>query len=201
MGKNIIIVGGFHEIIELCEELKYNIVGIIDNKLKEKYLGYPIIGNDSDASMLFKTFYNLPLVITPDTPLLREKLFGYYSKIGFRFETIISAKAKISKSAQIGTGTIIQSGVNVSAQTRIGNFVKLNTNCNVMHDCLIHDYVTIAPNAVLLGHVTVSKKVYIGANSTILPTISIGEDSLVGAGSVVTRNIDNNITVKGVPAK
>ena len=70
-----------------------------------------------------------------------------------------------------------------------------------MHDCLIHDYVTIAPNAVLLGHVTVSEKVYIGANSTILPTISIGEDSLVGAGSVVTRNIDNNITVKGVPAK
>lgn len=201
MDKKIIIVGGFHEIIELCEELKYSIVGIIDNTLKGKYLGYPIIGNDSDASMLFKTFYNLPLVITPDTPLLREKLFGYYSKIGFRFETIISAKAKISKSAQIGTGTIIQSGVNVSAQTRIGNFVKLNTNCNVMHDCLIHDYVTIAPNAVLLGHVTVSEKVYIGANSTILPTISIGEDSLVGAGSVVTRNIDNNITVKGVPAK
>ena len=31
MDKDVILVGGFHEVIELCEKAGYNIVGIIDS--------------------------------------------------------------------------------------------------------------------------------------------------------------------------
>lgn len=199
--KEIILVGGFHEMIELCEDAGFSIIGIIDNELTGVYYGYPVIGTDNDASSLYKQYPNCQVVITPDFPQLRKKLVDLYRSVGFSFATIIHPTATISRFATIGEGTVIQCRVNVSANTKIGNFCKLNMGCNVMHDNVIGDYATIAPNAVLLGYVSVGELNYIGANSTILPRISIGELCTVGAGAVVTKNVSIQKTVKGVPAK
>jgi len=201
MNKQIILVGGFHEIIELCEEIGYKIIGIIDNNLQETYWGYPIIGTDDMIKNLTQKYKNIPLVITPDLTSIQKKLFLEYSKYGFEFETIISPMARISKSSIIGTGAIIQHQVNVSSNVRIGIFAKLNVGCNIMHDSTIGNFVTIAPNAVILGRVNVGDSTYIGANSTILPDKSIGENVIVGAGAVVTKNFDSNSIIKGIPAK
>ncbi len=201
MNKRVIIVGGFHEIIELCENCGLTIVGIIDNNLSGSYYGYNVLGKDEDASSLYCQYCDCEIVITPDSPKIREKLAVHYSSIGFNFATIISPESRISKTATIEKGSIIQAGVNVSAATRIGKFVKLNTNSNVMHDCEISDFVSIAPNAVCLGRVHVEKSAYVGSNSTILPELVIGSNAIVGAGAVVTRNVLDNTIVKGVPAK
>lgn len=199
--KEIILVGGFHEMIELCEEAGFNIVGIIDNELTGEYFGYAVIGTDNDAISLYKQYSNCQVVITPDSPQLRKKLVDVYRAAGFSFATIIHPAATVSRFSTIGEGTVVQRGVNVSANTKIGNFCKLNTGCNVMHDNLIGDYATIAPNSVLLGYVSVGALGYIGANSTILPKISIGEQCTIGAGAVVTKNVQPNLVVAGVPAK
>jgi sugar O-acyltransferase (sialic acid O-acetyltransferase NeuD family) len=199
--KDVILVGAFHEVVELCDDCGVRIVGIIDKNLIGSYLGIPIIGTDNDAVRLYQEYSHCQLVITPDSPKVREKLFQLYFQAGFDFAPIISPKANISRSAKISRGTIIQSGVNVSSATIIGSFVKLNTNANVMHDNVVGDFATIAPNAVLLGYVHVGESSYIGANSTILPHIRIGSGSTVGAGAVVTKDVNNNVIVKGVPAK
>lgn len=201
MNKSIIIVGGFHEIIELCEEASFSIIGLIDSKLKNEYFGYPILGNDSDALEIKEKFPNCNLVISPDLPKIRKRIVQYYSEIGFDFETIVSPFAKVSKTAKIGKGSIIQGGVNISALSEVGDFVKLNVNCNVMHDSIIGSFSTLAPNSVILGRVKIGENSYLGANSTILPEINIGNDVTIGAGAVVTKNIESNRTVKGIPAK
>lgn len=201
MNKKIIIVGAFHEMVELCEDCGYQIVGIVDNKLQGKFMGYPVIGTDAEANQLYTSYSDCDIVITPDVPAVRIKLSKLYSQAGFSFATVISPKATISRSATIGEGTIVQSGVNVSSSTVVGTFVKLNTNANVMHDNKVGDYATIAPNVVLLGCVNVGRSCYIGANSTILPNLIIGAAATVGAGAVVTKNVSNNVIVKGIPAK
>lgn len=201
MKTDVIIIGGFHEIIELCEECGYNVKGIIDNELNDAYFGIPIIGKDEDAERLFPEYRYCKVIITPDTPKVREKLVDLYKSIGYEFASLISPLAHISKSTEIGEGTVIQAGVNVSSATKIGCFCKLNSYCNVMHDNAIGDYTTIAPNAVLLGRVTIGNGAYIGANSTILPNCYIGAGSMVGAGAVVTRDVTERVIVKGVPAK
>lgn len=199
--KEIIIVGGFHEMIELCEDAGFNIVGIIDNKLTGEYYGYPVIGTDNDANSLYKQHPSCQVVIAPDSPRLRRKLVDVYRAAGFSFANIIHPAATVSRLSTIGEGTVVQRGVNVSANSKIGNFCKLNIGCNVMHDNIIGDYATIAPNSVLLGYVSVGKMGYIGANSTILPKISIGEQSTIGAGAVVTKNVQPQLVVAGIPAK
>lgn len=199
--KDIILVGGFHEIIELCEICNKKIIGIIDNKLKNQYLGYRILGNDKMVSYLYKEFSNIPIVVTPDIPEVRKKLFEYYSNIGFKFCNLIHPKANISKYANIGEGVVIQNGVNISANVFVEDFVKINIYANVMHDSQIGKYTTIAPNAVILGRVKISQLCYIGSNSTLLPELNIGKNSVIGAGAVVTKDVGSKITVIGNPAR
>lgn len=201
MNKDIVIVGAFHEIIELCELCGYTIVGFVDNKLQGEYYGYPVLGTDKDAYNLYHEHPHCDIVISPDKPAVRLRLSKLYADAGFDFATVVSPKANISRTAHIGKGTLIQSGVNISCAAQIGNFVRLNTNVNVMHNTIVGDFATVAPNAVLLGYVNVGMSAYIGANSTILPRMIIAAAATVGAGAVVTRNVAAQTIVKGVPAK
>lgn len=197
----VILVGGFHEVIELCEFCGKKIFGIIDNQFKKQYLGYNILGSDHLADKIYKKYGDIPVVITPDNPLQRRKLVGYYSKIGFNFCNLIHPNATISQYAKIGKGVVIQNGVNVSSNVVIKDFVKINTFVNIMHDSLIGKFTTIAPNAVVLGRVKISESCYVGANSTILQGKMIGRKAIIGAGAVVTKDVDDNVTVIGFPAR
>lgn len=201
MVKNIIIVGAFHEVIELVEESGIKIFGLVDNVKHGNYRKYPILLNDSDGSILSQQYVNFPILITPDMPTVRFRLSQLYSEAGFSFFQAISSKAQVSVTAEIDTGSIIQYGVNLSSEVKIGKFVKLNTLCNIMHNVHIDDYSTIAPNAVILGNVKIGKQCYIGANSTILPNINICDDTIVGAGALVTKDISTPGTYIGAPAK
>ena len=42
---------------------------------------------------------------------------------------------------------------------------------------------------------------HIGAGATILQGVTVGAGVLVGAGAVVTKDIRNNASVKGIPAR
>lgn len=201
MTNDIIIVGGFHEMIELAKQCGKNVIGIIDNRLEKEYFNIPILGKDSDAQDLSYIYGDVDVVIAPDKPNVRERLAGLYASLGFNFATLISPLAILSESASIGKGVVIQSYTNISSNTVIGSYVKINTMANVMHDCHVHEYTTIAPNAVLLGNVTVKKSSYIGANATILPNVAVGQKSIIGAASVITKDVKSNSVVKGNPGK
>lgn len=197
----IILIGGFAEMIELCESCKKEIVGIIDNSLAKQILGYPVLGADSDAKRIFSKYNGTPLIISPDEPYKRQKLAEYYLNIGFKFAQLISPHATISRKSRIGKGVLIQSGANISSMVYLEDFVRINVNANIMHDCTIREYTTVAPNAVILGRVHISQSCYIGANCTVLPNIKIGKNSIIGAGAVVTKDIESGVTVIGNPAR
>lgn len=48
--------------------------------------------------------------------------------------------------------------------------------------------------------VKIGNNCWIGANSVILPGVTIGDMVIVAAGSVVTKDIESNVMVAGVPA-
>ena len=49
--------------------------------------------------------------------------------------------------------------------------------------------------------IVIGENVWIGSNSTILPGVTIGKGSIIAAGAVVTKDVDENVVVGGVPAK
>ncbi len=49
--------------------------------------------------------------------------------------------------------------------------------------------------------IRIGKNVWIGANATVLPGVTIGDNAVIAAGAVVTKNVEENTVVGGVPAK
>ncbi len=42
---------------------------------------------------------------------------------------------------------------------------------------------------------------WIGAGATILPGVTVGENAMVAAGAVVSKDVEPNTVVGGVPAR
>ena len=101
----------------------------------------------------------------------------------------------------IGTGSQILHGSVIQVGTKIGKHCIINTAASIDHDCVLEDFTFIGPNATLCGGVEVGECSFIGANATVLPYIKIGKNCMIGAGSVVTKNIPDNSTAYGNPAK
>jgi sugar O-acyltransferase (sialic acid O-acetyltransferase NeuD family) len=200
MKEGVYLIGAFHEMIELLEDLEIPIVGMIDRREHTDDCShlYKVLGDDEWLKALGPQKGKTQLVVSPDSPKLREKLVTEYGEIGFIFPTIIGGK--VSRYAQLGEGTVIQKDAYVSAGCQLGRGVKVNIGAKVMHDASIGDFSTIAPSAVILGNVIVGKGSYVGSNATILPHVNIGEGAVVGAGAVVTKDVTPYMTVKGVPA-
>ncbi|MFC2169825.1 acyltransferase [Acidobacteriota bacterium] len=99
--------------------------------------------------------------------------------------------------------------------------IKIGENVFIGMDCYlddevpalltIKDNVTVAFRVSLVAHddagtrtvapVVLEEGCYIGTGAIVLPGVIVGKNSVVGAGAVVTRNVEENTTVMGIPAK
>lgn len=111
------------------------------------------------------------------------------------FYTDCGMNTFIGKNVFINSGCHFQDqgGVYIGDGTLIGSQVVIAT---INHDI---DPVHRCDN--LLASVHIGKNVWIGSHSTILPGVSIGDNAVVAAGAVVTKNVEANTIVGGVPAK
>lgn len=117
--------------------------------------------------------------------------------------------------AQIGNNCNICSHCFIENDVKIGNNVTIKCGVQIWDGITIEDNVFIGPNVTFcndknpksgnkdfkLEKIILKKGASIGANATILPGIIIGENSIIGAGSVVTKDVQDNVTVMGNPAR
>jgi UDP-N-acetylbacillosamine N-acetyltransferase len=196
--KQAYLIGNSLEAIELARRLGWEILAMIDPRLKTARMhGLQVINEESQ--FIANPQKERRLILAIDACLARRRVFLRYVSAGF--EPITLCGVRLSESTQIGLGSYIQDNSNISVNCVLGCGVRVNCLGNVMHDCVVGDFTTVAPNAVLLGGVTVEKECYIGAGAIILPKCLIGRGAVVGAGAVVTSNVAAGMVVKGVPAR
>jgi len=201
MIERIVIVGAFHEIIDLAQECGYEIVGLVDAAGPAGAFPYLWLGDDAAITANPGLLASAAVVITPDAPGIRQRLYRRYAGLGCRMASLVAPGARVSGSVRLGAGVVIQWGAHISAECHIGHGVRLNVGANVMHDVVIGDFTTIAPNAVVLGRVRIGAACYIGANATLLPGVVVGAGAVIGAGAVVTRDVPQDFIMVGNPAR
>ena len=193
----LLLVGANSEMFELAHSLGHDVRAVADTAVQEeRWRDCRVLRTDIEA--IESGGFDAALLAI-DSPQDRAKAFNLYTAAGV---TCISlSEGWVSESAKCGAALLVHRGAHLSADCVVGVGVRLNYGANVMHDSTLGDFATIAPNAVVLGRVTIGKMSYVGANATILPGLKIGMSCTIGAGAVVTCDVSDGRTVKGIPAK
>ncbi|MCX5829565.1 MAG: acyltransferase [Deltaproteobacteria bacterium] len=136
-------------------------------------------------------------IFHPDLVNLYGCTIGDETKIGAFVE--IQKNAFIGKRCKISSHTFICEGVKIEDEVFIGHGVMFTNDlyprATAADGCLQteEDWHVIETR--------VKKRASIGSNVTILAGITIGEKAIVGAGAVVTKDVPDNVTVVGNPAR
>lgn len=132
---------------------------------------------------------------------LRLDLLSRLSALGYQTPSVLHPCAIISRHASVGRGVFVAAGAVVNIGTRLGDAAILNTGATVDHDCIIDQAAHISPGAHLAGEVCVGEYSWVGIGSSVRNRIRIGRNCVVGAGSAVLKDVPDEVTVAGVPAR
>lgn len=118
---------------------------------------------------------------------------------------VVLPEAKIGRNCNICSHCFIENNV------FIGDNVTIKNGVQIWDGMIIEDNVFIGPNVTFcndrypksrnknwkLEPVIIRNGASIGANSTILPGVIVGKSSIIAAGALITRNVSDNMVVKG----
>tara|TARA_B100000035_G_C20898818_1_gene508428 strand:+ start:134 stop:781 length:648 start_codon:yes stop_codon:yes gene_type:complete len=198
----IIGAGGHSDVIkDILDTKKYNKIKTIKfnidkNESKNSIYIKKLFKNDPEADFYF--------VIGIGFNFYRKKISEFLNKNFkglFKWESIVSNNAIISKKIKIGKGTVIMPGVVINAGTKIGNHCIINTSSSIDHDNFISNFVSIAPGVNTSGGVKIGEASHIGINSSIKQKVSIGKNVIIGAMTFVNQNCKNNLMIYGTPMR
>lgn len=203
MSKSILVIGaGGHArsvIDALTSSGEYDKIAVLEDFGTPEVLGYQVIGKVNEAGKFLDEYKNAVVAVGDND--YRLKTIEYLKDLGFDLPCIIHKTAYVSDFSSIGEGSVVLGVSLINANVKIGKGVIINSSVTVEHDCVVSDGVHISPNSVLCGGVTVGNNSWLGSGATVIDHINIGKNVIIGAGSVVIRNIGDNVTAYGNPAK
>jgi UDP-3-O-[3-hydroxymyristoyl] glucosamine N-acyltransferase len=170
---------------------KYNLLGYISPQMDDPpkiFSGYPVLGGENEINAY------------PDAGLI--PLHTWKSHIHMeRWVTLIDPSAWIASSARIGKGCIIYPNCFVGAEAELCAGVLMLSGSVVNHNCVGGERASLTSRVSLAGSVRVGAGAYLGQGCNIRQFIKIGERAFVGMGAVVVKDVADDATVIGNPAK
>jgi sugar O-acyltransferase (sialic acid O-acetyltransferase NeuD family) len=190
-------------VVDLVEALgSHRIGGLSDPdpaRWGKEVLGHLVVGPDervlelADASDRF--------VAALGAGSLRARVFAAACARIAACDVLVHPRATVARSAALGNGTCVFANAVVNPRGSVGVDCIVNTGAIVEHDCVVGDHAHVAPGSVLAGGAQVGEGSLVGARAVVLPGVTVGRWCTVGAGAVVTRDVPDGATVRGVPAR
>lgn len=200
--KNLIIIGaGGHGrvIADIAQKLGvYPSISFLDDGDGKESMGLPIIGKTADVEKYIAT---ADIFVAIGNSKIRAKFVEELLLKGATVPTLVHPNAVIGSQVEMGAGTAVMAGAVINPCAKLGKGVIVNTCSSIDHDCMIGDYCHIAIGSHVAGSVTLDNHTWIGAGATVSNNVKICENCMIGAGGVVVKDITEEGTYIGVPAR
>jgi len=149
------------------------------------------------------------LVIGKNSYIRSHSIF--YEGSTFGEGLVTGHRVTVREQTMAGRGLQIGTLSDIQGHCSFGDFVKMHSNVHIGQHSKIKSYVWIFPYVVLTNDphppsevmmgVTVEDYVAIATMSVILPGVRIQQGALIGAHSSVSKDVNPDTVVAGVPAK
>ncbi len=153
------------------------------------------LGNDEEQLINGKNWF-----IAIGNNVIRGQVYSKYQHMG-NLIVVKHSTSYVGYKCIIKEGTLLSANAVVNPLSSIGKCCIINTGAIVEHECKVGDFTHIAPGVVLAGNVFIGNNTFVGANSVIKQGVKIGDNVIIGAGAVVLKDVPNDVTVIGNPAK
>lgn len=201
MEKLILIgAGGYAKsVLDSVDFYNNKMVGFVDEFCEtDQHLGYPILAHSLDE-LEDPSDYVYFISIGDNTN--RKRWYDELMQRNLRIINVIDQSATISPLATVGNGCFIGKSAIVNSAAVIHDNCIVNTRALMEHGTTIMSHVNLSTNSVINGDVIVGEGSFVGSGSVVIGQKKIGYWSKVGAGAVVVKDVDDNTTVAGVPAR
>ncbi|MDE6886354.1 MAG: acetyltransferase [Helicobacteraceae bacterium] len=205
--KNIIFIGAGGFASE-CYQYLLDCMGI-DKTLKFK--GFLSSSNDLHKYKLEHYFlghyndYNFKendyCVIAIGDPKARYNIYKYLKEKNVKMYNLISPKAFITNTDNIGEANIITPFCIIAYNAVIGNCNLINVSCAIGHDCVIGDFNIIGSYSGFAGFSKIGNGNYLAPRVSIFPKAVVGDNCKISAGSVIFKRLKSNKIAFGNPAE
>ncbi|KQV06135.1 acetyltransferase [Leifsonia sp. Root112D2] len=189
---------------ELAGEPSIDVIGVLDDAPSAQALERLAARGVSCLGAIEPWLSQKPqahYLICVGNPQRRAAIDQRFRAAGLEAATVVHPHATIGSMATIGPGTVVCSGGEISTNVTLGRHAHVNPNATIGHDTILADYVSINPGAIVSGDVSIGTETLVGAGAVILQGLAVGARCIVGASACVTRDVEENRTVMGVPAR
>jgi sugar O-acyltransferase (sialic acid O-acetyltransferase NeuD family) len=183
----------------------YTVVGYFDDtkEIGAFVNGVSVLGGLNNVADVFSqgVFTHIMVGIGYKHFELRKNIFDDLVSQQVPLATLVHPSCIIMPDVEIGKGSFLLPGCVLDKGVVLQENVLLNTSVVIAHDTIIGAHSFLAPRVALAGFITIEACCMIGTNATIIDNIHIQSEIIVGAGAVVVRDLKEQGTYVGVPAK
>lgn len=173
------------------------IIFIDDNKPEGEFMGLEMI----QLNTALEKYNDIEFVIAVGEPKTKRKIYERLLSLNAEFGRVISPDSQISPYCKLGKGLVIKRGAIISADAVIGDNTTIQSYACIGHDAKIGKHCQISTHVDIGGQTVVGDCVFVGLNAPVRELLTIGDNAIISAGAVVLKNVDENVTVMGNPAR
>lgn len=209
MKEKVILIGtGGHALImiDIINAMnKYKIIGVTTKNPDQTsfFEGIPVIGDDDVLKSYKQKGINSVAIGIGGfiNNSARKAIYNRIKGLGFNVIRAIHPQSVISPTALLGEGVTIFAGVIINPYVKVGDNVIIATGATIDHETEIENHILVSAGVTIGGYTLIKEGALIALGAKIISGIKVGKNAFVAAGAVVVKNVPDEASVYGIPAK
>lgn len=202
MKDKLVIIGASGHGKVIADIAKLNgyqeIIFLDDDPSKHKNGHYDVVGTSKDIDKYLEQY---DFIVAIGNNEIRKTITKQLDNKNIIQPVLVHPSAVVDATVTIASGTVVMANAVINADTKIGKGCIINTAASIDHDGSIADFVHLSPGVHIAGTVNIGVNTWVATGVSIINNLDICDDCIIGAGAVVVKDIKEQGTYIGVPAR